>query len=61
MEREGLVERVAGSEKYRLGFKLVRLADAAYPEDPRTAARPALVELAGASRETVNLAGAGRR
>src|SRR3954463_4413759 len=26
MEREGLLERVPGTEKYRLGFMLVRLA-----------------------------------
>ena len=57
LEREGLVERVVGSEKYRLGFELVRLArSAAYPEDVRTAAWPVLEQLAGASRETVNLA-----
>lgn len=57
LEREGLLERVPGTEKYRLGFLLVRLAgQATHFGDVRAAARPALVELAEASRETVHLA-----
>ena len=57
LEREGLVERVAGGDKYRLGLEFVRLA-ALVPHfgDVRDAARPVLLELAGASRETVHLA-----
>lgn len=57
LEHEGLVERVAGSDKYRLGFELIRLAGMVpYFPDVREAARPVLVELAESSRETVNLA-----
>jgi DNA-binding IclR family transcriptional regulator len=57
LEREGLVERVPGTEKYRLGFELVRLAShVPHFGDVRAAARPAMVELAATSRETVNLA-----
>jgi DNA-binding IclR family transcriptional regulator len=57
LEREGLLERVPGTEKYRLGFMLVRLAgQVTHFGDVRAAARPTLVELAEASRETVILA-----
>ncbi len=57
LEREGLLERVPGTEKYRLGFMLVRLAgQVAHFGDVRAAARPALVELAEASCETAHLA-----
>src|SRR3954471_10701812 len=57
MEREGLLERVPGTEKYRLGFMLVRLAgQVTHFGDIRATARPALVDLAEASRETVHLA-----
>lgn len=57
MEREGLLERVPGTEKYRLGFMLLRLAgQVTHFGDVRTAARPILIELAEASRETVILA-----
>ena len=57
LEREGLIERVPATEKYRLGFMLVRLAgQVTHFADVRVAARPALVELAETSRETVNLA-----
>ncbi len=57
MEREGLLERVPGTEKYRLGFMLVRLAgQVTHFGDVRAAARPVMIELAEASRETVILA-----
>lgn len=57
MEREGLLERVPGTEKYRLGFMLVRLAgQVTHFGDIRMTARPVLVQLAEASRETVHLA-----
>lgn len=57
MEREGLLERVPGTEKYRLGFMLLRLAgQVTHFGDVRTAARPFLIELAERSRETVILA-----
>src|SRR6266498_2009768 len=51
------MERVPGTEKYRLGFMLVRLAgQVTHFGDIRATARPALVDLAEASRETVHLA-----
>ncbi len=57
MEREGLLERVPGTEKYRLGFMLLRLAgQVTHFGDVRTAARPILIELAESLRETVILA-----
>jgi DNA-binding IclR family transcriptional regulator len=57
LEREGLLERVPGTEKYRLGFLLVRLAgQVARFGDVRQAARPELIALAERSRETVHLA-----
>ena len=57
LEREGLLERVPGTEKYRLGLMLVRLAgQVTHFDDLRSAARATLVGLAEASRETVILA-----
>src|SRR5213593_3284371 len=57
MEREGLLERVPETDKYRLGFMLVRLAgQVAHFGDVRAAARPLLIELTERSRETVHLA-----
>ena len=57
LEREGLLERVPGTEKYRLGFLLVRLAgQVTHFGDVRVAARPDLVALAERSREAVHLA-----
>jgi IclR family transcriptional regulator, acetate operon repressor len=57
LESEGLVERVPATEKYRLGFMLVRLAgQVAHFGDVREAARPVLIELAERSHETVHLA-----
>jgi DNA-binding IclR family transcriptional regulator len=53
----GLVERAAGSEKYHLGYELVRLANhAPQPNDVRVVSRPFLEELAQRSHETVHLA-----
>lgn len=57
LEREGLVERVAGTEKYRLGFELVRMAgQVTHFGDIRSVARPILLALAESSAETVHLA-----
>jgi DNA-binding IclR family transcriptional regulator len=57
LEREGLLERVPETDKYRLGFMLVRLAgQVSHFGDVRAAARPVLVELTESSRETVHLA-----
>lgn len=57
LEHEGLLERAPGSEKYRLGRVLVRLAgQAAQGDELRAVSRPLLVELAERSRETVHLA-----
>lgn len=57
LEREGLVEREPGSERYRLGFEIARLAGlVSHFGDLRAAARPVLLELAAAARETVHLA-----
>ncbi len=57
LQSEGLVERVRGSEKYRLGYELVRLAaQMPQPLDLRQVARPFLSELAEVSHETVHLA-----
>lgn len=57
LQRTGLVERSAGSEKYHLGNEIVRLASHA-PQltDLRMAARPFLEQLATSSQETVHLA-----
>jgi IclR family acetate operon transcriptional repressor len=52
----GMVERDPTSEKYRLGFGLIRLAGAAMASmDLVRVARPVLEELAERTRETVNL------
>lgn len=57
LEHEGLVERADGSDKYRLGFLLVRLAGrVAHARDLRGVARPALLALGERSRESVHLA-----
>jgi DNA-binding IclR family transcriptional regulator len=57
LESEGLLERAPGTEKYRLGHEILRLAgQAAHLGDVRSVARPVLVELAEVSRETANLA-----
>ncbi len=57
LESEGLVERVPATEKYRLGFMLVRLAgQVTHFGDVREAARPVLIELTERSHETVHLA-----
>jgi len=57
LEREGLLERVPETDKYRLGFMLVRLAgQVAHFGDVRAAARPLMIELTARSRETVHLA-----
>lgn len=57
LQSAGLVERTAGSEKYHLGYELVRLAShAPQLSDVRAAARPFLEELAERSHETVHLA-----
>ncbi len=53
----GLVEQNASTEKYRLGYGLVRLAGAVVAElDLSRAARAVMQQLADRSRETVNLA-----
>jgi IclR family transcriptional regulator, acetate operon repressor len=57
LESEGLIERVPETDKYRLGFMLMRLAgQVTHFGDVREAARPVLVELTERSRETVHLA-----
>jgi DNA-binding IclR family transcriptional regulator len=57
LELEGLVERVPGTEKYRLGFEFVRMAgQVTHFNDVRAAARPVLDTLAEVSGETINLA-----
>lgn len=57
LESEGLIERVPATDKYRLGFMLMRLAgQVTHYGDVREAARPVLVELTEHSRETVHLA-----
>ena len=57
LEQEGLLERVPGADKYRLGFMLVRLAgQVTHFGDARAAARPTLVALTERSGETVHLA-----
>jgi DNA-binding IclR family transcriptional regulator len=57
LERQGLVERNPDTEKYRLGFELVRLAGRVprHGELVETA-RPALEALSQAAGETINLA-----
>jgi len=57
LESEGLLERAPGTEKYRLGPEIARLAGQAdHLGDVREVARPFLVELAEVTRETANLA-----
>ena len=56
LAERGMVERDPVTEKYRLGFGLIRLAGAAMAGmDVVRTARPILEELADRSRETVNL------
>jgi DNA-binding IclR family transcriptional regulator len=57
LESEGLLERVPATDKYRLGFMLVRLAgQVTHFGDLREAARSVLLDLAERSRETIHLA-----
>ena len=57
LESEGLLERAPGSEKYRLGREILRLASRMpHHGDVRTVARPYLADLAELARETTNLA-----
>jgi len=57
LESEGLLERAPGTEKYRLGHEILRLAgQAAHLGDVRATARPVLAALAETTRETANLA-----
>jgi len=57
LQEHGLVEQNPTTEKYRLGYGLVRLASAVVGElDLARASRPVLEELANRSSETVNLA-----
>jgi DNA-binding IclR family transcriptional regulator len=56
LAERGMVERDPITEKYRLGFGLIRLAGAAMASmDLVRIARPMLEELADRTRETVNL------
>jgi DNA-binding IclR family transcriptional regulator len=57
LEEHGLVEQNPRTERYRLGYGLVRLAGAVVAElDLARASRPVLEELAVRTGETVNLA-----
>jgi DNA-binding IclR family transcriptional regulator len=57
LEHEGLVERTPASDKYRLGFLLVRLAGrVSHFRDLRAVAQPVLLELSERARETIHLA-----
>lgn len=57
LQEHGLVEQNPASEKYRLGYGLVRLAGAVVAElDLARGARAVMQELADRSKETVNLA-----
>ena len=57
LESEGLLERAPGTDKYRLGHEILRLAGhITPPSDVREIARPFLVDLAEQTRETTNLA-----
>ena len=57
LESEGLLERAPGTEKYRLGPEIVRLAGKVDQSgDIQEVARPYLVALAEVTRETANLA-----
>ncbi len=56
LAERGLLERDPATEKFRLGFGLIRLAGAAMAElEIVRVARPLLEELADRTRETVNL------
>jgi IclR family acetate operon transcriptional repressor len=56
LAERGMVERDPVTEKYRLGFGLIRLAGAAMASmDLVRTARPVLEDLADRTRETVNL------
>src|SRR5438105_14363904 len=56
LAERGLVERDPDTERYRLGFGLIRLAGAAMAGlDLVRTARPVLEDLADRTRETVNL------
>src|SRR3989475_11038671 len=57
LQEHGLVEQNPASEKYRLGYGLVRLAGAGVAElDLAPAARAGMEELADRTRENRNLA-----
>ena len=57
LQEHGLVEQNPATEKYRLGYGLVRLASSVVGEiDLARASRPVLEELATRTSETVNLA-----
>jgi DNA-binding IclR family transcriptional regulator len=57
LESEGLLERAPGTDKYRLGREIQRLAGHMPPAgDVHAIARPFMVELAEQTRETTNLA-----
>ena len=60
LEHHGLVERDPGSNRYRLGFAVLRLAAAAGHEPLVRLAHPVLRRLAEETGETVNLAVARR-
>lgn len=58
----GLVERVAGTGRYRLGLRLVQLGNAALERlDLRAIARPHLRELVAITDETATLSAPGER
>src|SRR5256886_14196334 len=57
LQEHGLVDQNPTTERYRLGYGLVRLAGAVVAElDLARASRSVLEELAGRTRETVKLA-----
>lgn len=57
LEHEGLLERIPETDKYRLGFLLVRLAgQVTHFSDLRSIAQPLLIELRERSGETIHLA-----
>ena len=57
LQEHGLVEQNPSTERYRLGYGLVRLAGSVVAElDLARASRPVLEELASRTGETVNLA-----
>ena len=56
LQETGLVTRAAGTGPYRLGLRLVALADRVLAQqDVRTLARPLLIRLAGDTGETATL------